>query len=306
MPATSTLPVFPRQVYQFVRAAFRSANRRLCAKLASVPNCPEESLDLTLIEFLSNYAGPRVVAPDWTVRIDVHYLGGLRHFNRWEVGDIGALIFAKRAGQTVANKVALLQSKRLYPDKGSVAQLEREDFIIGFGTLLPSGGKEAPLAEKHSFPFTPSSRYKALKVDDDQYKAIRDYETHRRIPVHYLLYNPWLVPVTYSFPVAGRQSLGRMANGGARVAPASRLRGILSSKSSGYSPSFSDLNDIVSVKAQHASGWRLEHFMADLVLKCQQGRTFESPREDDISALFSRRSGPIAAAISVTVEQTDN
>jgi hypothetical protein len=92
----NTLPTFPPAIYRYVKTAFRAANRRTCSKLASVPNCPEESLDLTLIEFLSNYAGPRVVAPGWVVKIDVYFLGGLRHFSSWEVGDIGVLIFAMR------------------------------------------------------------------------------------------------------------------------------------------------------------------------------------------------------------------
>jgi hypothetical protein len=69
--------------------------------------------------------------------------------------------------------------------------------------------------------------------------------------------------------------------------------------------SFGDLKHVVSEKPARASGWRLEYFMADLVMKCRQGRAFESmQQEDDIFALFNRRSGPIAAAISVTIEQS--
>lgn len=305
MKAPNTLPVFPPAVHRYVKTVFRGANRRTCQKLATVPNCPEESLDLTLIESLSNYSGPRVVAPGWVVRVDVYYLGGMRHFHNWEIGDIGLLVFAKRAGGVLASKVAVLQSKRLYPDKGSVIELTPEDFRIGFGTLLPTGGREAPLIAQRLFPFTPESRYRALLVDDRQYKSIKDYETTNRIPVHYLFYNPWELPVTYTFPVSGRQRLGRMANGGARIAPADSVRNVLSRSSAGYSPSFRDMNHVVSVKSQHASGWRLEHFVAELLLKCQQGRVFESIQEADIDALFNRRSGPIAAAISVTVEQSD-
>src|SRR6266571_521817 len=297
------LPVFPPAVYRYVRTIFRAANRRACAKLSLVPNCPEQSLDLTVVEFLSQYSGPRAVAPGWVVRIDVHYLGGLKHFYRWEIGDIGLLVFAKRLGKVLANKVAVLQSKRLYPNKGSVAEITREDYEIGFGTLLPGGGAAAPLSGPHTFPFTESSRYKALLVDDDQYKAIRDYEDQRGIPVHYLLYNPWILPVTYTFPITGASRLGRMGNGSVRVAPAAGLRAVLATKPKGYTPSFRDLRHVVSSEGQHASGWRLEHFMAKLLMRCLQGRVFESPQEDDIFALFNRRSGPIAAAVAVTVEQ---
>jgi hypothetical protein len=298
-----TLPVFPPAVYRYVRTVFRAANRRTCEKLARVPNCPEQSLDMTVIEFLSQYSGPRAVAPGWVVRIDVYYLGGLRHFARWEVGDIGLLVFAKQSGTVVSNKVAVLQSKRLYPNKGGVTEITREDYNIGFGTLLPGGGPAAPLSGHHSFPFTESSKYQALLVDDDQYKAIRDYEDQRRIPVHYLLYNPWVLPVTYTYPVRGLPKLGPMGNGSARVAPAAKLRAVLSGKPKGYAPSFLELRHVASNEAQHASGWRLEYFMAELVMRCQQGRVFESLQDDDVFALFNRRSGPIAAAVAVTIEQ---
>jgi hypothetical protein len=38
-------------------------------------------------------------------------------------------------------------------------------------------------------------------------------------------------------------------------------------------------------------------------MKCQQGALFEGLNEDNIFALFNRRSGPIAAAVAVTIEQ---
>jgi hypothetical protein len=297
------LPVFPPAIYRYVRTVFRAANRQASKLMALVPNCPEPAIDMAVIQYLSQYGAPRVVAPGWVVRFDVYYLGGLRHFNRWEIGDIGVLVFAKQRGVILANKVAILQSKRLHPNKGQVTEITREDYNIGFGTLLPGGGPAAPLTAAHSFPFAESSRYRALLVDDQQYVAIRDYEDQRKIPVHYLFYNPWALPVTYTYPVRGTPTLGRMDNGSARVAPAAGLRTVLTLKPKGYSPSFRDLRHVVSNEAQHASGWRLEHFMAELVMRCQQGRVFQSLQDNDIEALFYRRSGPIAAAVSVTVEQ---
>ena len=104
------LPPFPSPVISYVRSIFAGANRRVSEKLARVPNCSEPSLDLTMIEHLTRYAAPRVVAPGWTVKLDVHFLGGLRHFYRWEIADIGILVFAKQGTQVVGKKVALLQS----------------------------------------------------------------------------------------------------------------------------------------------------------------------------------------------------
>lgn len=79
-----TLPPFPPQVVSYIRNVFAQANKRLSEKIARVPNCSEPSLDMTLIEHLTQFAAPRVVAPGWTVKLDVHFLGGLRHFDSWE------------------------------------------------------------------------------------------------------------------------------------------------------------------------------------------------------------------------------
>lgn len=297
------LPPFPPEVHRYVAAIFRTANRRVCEKIARVPNCSEPSLDLTLIEHLSQFGGPRVVAPGWAVRIDIHYLGGLRHFYRWEVADIGVLVFARRGSSVVAKKTALLQSKRLYPSSGGIAEESPEDYNIGFGGLLPSPVSAKSLSLAHSFQFTSSSKYKALKVADKQYQAIASYEANNKLDVHYLFYNPWRLNASYAYPVTSAVKLGSAGNGGCRVVPASMLRAGLAAKSQGHSPSFAEVEKIMSAGTKGQAGWRLEHFISDLLLKCKEGNLFESLDQENIFALFNRRSGPIAAAVAVTVEQ---
>jgi len=279
-------------------------NRRVAEKIARVPNSSEPSLDLTFIEQLTQYAGPRVVAPGWAVRIDVHYLGGLRHFRQWEVADIGLLLFARQGRKTMANKVALLQSKRLYPNNGAVVDETLEDYLIGFGNLLPSSPLLPSVARPHFFHFTDQSKYQALRIDDEQYNAIADYEDQQALPVHYLLYNPWTVPISYSYPVgAGRLKLGRKGNGGCRVLPSSALRTALFGKPKNYSPTFNDVGGLVGKSKATWNGWRLEHFVSSLLMKCKEGQLFDGLEQDNIHTLFNRRSGPIAAAVAVTVEQ---
>lgn len=298
------LPIFPSTVHRYVGRVFAAVNRRVAEKIARVPNCSEPSLDLTFIEQLTQYAGPRVVAPGWAVRIDVHYLGGLRHFRSWEIADIGLLLFARQGRKTMAKKVALFQSKRLYPNSGGVVEESVEDYHIGFGNLLPSAAPLPPVARAHTFPFTDRSKYQALKVDDEQYKAIAEYEKQREFPVHYLFYNPWTVPISYSYPIsATRLKLGRKGNGGCRVLPARALRAALSGKSKGYSPTFDDVTGLVGKSKTHMHGWRVEHFVTNLLMKCKEGQLFEGLEQDNVFALFNRRSGPIAAAVAVTVEQ---
>jgi hypothetical protein len=296
------LPLFPAEVYSYVRKVFAGANRRISQKIARVPNCPEPSLDTTFIEYLSDFGSPRIVAPGWAVRIDVHYLGGMRHFMGWEIADIGLLILAKQGTKNVAKKVALLQSKRLYPLSLDVVEQSPEDYRIGFGGLLPSGDTSRSLGISRTFKFTEASKYKAFKRADQQQTAIDNYEDENGIPIHYLFYNPWQIPCEYQSPVVNPPCLGLKANGGCRVIPAKTIKEHFASKASGYSPNFGETSKLLDdPKALH--GWRLEYFVADLVMKCKQGYAFQSLNEDNIYNLFNRRSGPISAAISVTIEQ---
>src|SRR5690348_9834523 len=109
-------PDVPNDVIDWVREVFRGCNDRITRKLSRVPNCPEPSLDTTFIEHLTQYGSPRALESGWTVRIDTHFLGGLRHFARsWEIADIGILIHFRHNGKSVRSKAAALQSKRLYP-----------------------------------------------------------------------------------------------------------------------------------------------------------------------------------------------
>jgi hypothetical protein len=295
------LPPFPAPVISYVRSIFAGANRRVSEKLARVPNCAEPSLDLTLIEHLTRYAAPRVVAPGWTVKLEVHFLGGLRHFYRWEIADIGILVFAKQGTQFVGKKVALLQSKRLYPKSHAVIEEDQVDYQIGFANLLPGDTSGPSIATPHNFKFTASSSYKALKSDDEQFKAIRQYEAQKHLPVHYLFYNPWAVPVSYEIPTPAKFSLGPRDNGGCRVVRSKDLRSAVAGKQAGHSPTFSEVANLCDQAAVHLHGWRLEYFVADLLMQCKEGHVFASMTQD-IESLFYRRSGPIAAAISITIE----
>jgi hypothetical protein len=114
---------------------------------------------------------------------------------------------------------------------------------------------------------------------------------------------PWTVPVTYRYPLTQQPKLGPKGNGGCRVAPAKSIRAALSGQSAHYTPTFADIARIVSSSRAHAHGWRLEHFMGNLLMKCKEGHVFKSAEEDNMFALFSRRSGPIAAALAISVEQ---
>ena len=296
----------PRDVVDYVRNAFLLCNRRIGRKLSVVPNAPEQSLDLTLIEQLSQFSAPFVLPSEWTARIDIHYLGGQRHFDRWEVADIGVLLFLRRAGKLVRNKVALFQSKRLYPDSGDIDEEEAADYRIGFARLVPAGPFVSSMAIQHVFTFSEESKYRALHVGDDQWKAIRQYQQARRIPIYYLLYNPWTIPFSQTLPLTRRPSLGKQSSVGCRIIPADVLMPSLSGKPDGYSPQFREVCGLLQGPVRNRSGWRIEYFISRLLLGCTHGRVFQDPAEDNIESLFFRRSGPIAAAIGINVEMPEH
>lgn len=212
------------------------------------------------------------------------------------------MVFAKENNRTVGNKVAILQSKRLYPIVGEIAAETPEDYQIGMGRLVSDRITATSLTQAKTFQFTGESKYKTLAKDDRQYKAIAEYESTLQIPVHYLLYNPWVVPSAYSFPLEAEPALGAKANGGCRIIPASSIRACLMPKNVNYTPRFNDLKGVVSPAAAHEHGWRIEHFATNLLMKCKEGHVFESVNEEPMFNLFNRRSGPIAAAIAITVE----
>jgi hypothetical protein len=62
------------------------------------------------------------------------------------------------------------------------------------------------------------------------------------------------------------------------------------------------MRDVVAANPPDIYGWRLEDFIAGELLDCREGAISESVSQPSIDALFNRRSGPIAAAIAISVE----
>jgi hypothetical protein len=83
---------------------------------------------------------------------------------------------------------------------------------------------------------------------------------------------------------------------GVRIYSAARVHAMLSPCQEGERPTHDQLTD------QCGEGWPLDSFVADELLGCREGQVFESVNDEAIETLFNRRSGPIAAAISITLE----
>lgn len=285
----------PPEVVEYVRSIFAGCNDRVSEKLSRMPTTHETSLDLSLIESISQFAAPQRVGSNWVVRLDTHYLGGGRHFGEWEIADVGFIIVFRRRGVVQLRKVAVLQSKRLYPDEQAPEEDTPLDYMIGFGRLMQGDEIDLAAMEERTFHFAESSVYRQLKVDNRQYQLIREYEAKYSIPVHYLLYHPLTIPWSQVIPVSvGGKCLPERAVGG-WVVRARDLRSRLDGRPAESSPSYRDISDI--------GPWPIQNFVADELLGCREGYRAQGPEDPELFQIFNRRAGPIAAAIAITIDE---
>lgn len=292
--------------------AFAQCNERVSERLSRLPTTHEVSLDMSFIEHFSNVPSPTVLPSGWLVQLSTHFLGGGRHFGdwpdwprRWEIADIGFLVQFRRGGKLIRSKVALLQSKRLYPDELEWDEDSPLDYVTGFSRLMRDDEDWAVVTEPRRFVFSDKSRYQALMVGHTQYEAIAKYEARNNIPVYYLLYHPRQVPSETILPLSSEYVGGTDCPAGCRVVPAQDLRTVLRSRQAGEVPAYGDLTSHLRLPhsgAEHQAGWRLEHFVVGLLLECETGYIANSRFDQGLQYIFTRRTGPISAAISLTLD----
>jgi len=295
----------PQDLLDWFRDVFAGCNDRLARKISLVPNAPEPSLDMTFVEYFSEYGAPVRFSSGWTVRVDTHFLGGLRHFyGKWEIADIGLLVHYRKGGSLVQSKAAVFQSKRLYPEGISVREDIREDYEIGFGRLADPEDVRLPLHLACTYRFDTDSRYAALLAHDRQYKDIRSYIHKNKIPVFYQFYGPVILPLELTFPFPADGIPIPTTQFGTRILPSRMVIDLLKPKPENYAPSVKDLDAINGQNSEF--GWRLEEFVAEHLLSCKEGYRYTDIRDEEIFRLFNRRAGPIAAAVAFSIEDSQD
>lgn len=303
MSSSASVMQLPPDVLDWLRKVFLTCNERVSLKLSDAPHTHEESLDMTFVESFSHHESPVTLPSGWTMRFETHFIGGRRHWAKWEIADIGLLVMLRAGGKQRITKVALLQSKRLYPNEIEFDEKDYEEYMMGFRRLFEQDVEWEEMIKPRAFTFDDSSKYKALLVEDEQYKAIKGYEDEHKMPVYYLLYNPAQIPLTVHVPrmTVGQKTL--ICDVGCRVAPAKNVRNTLSNSASGSSPTYKELHAIVpTTTLTYSENWRLEDFAVDLLLSCQTGLIARSPDDYGLRQIFYRRSGPIGTAIAITVD----
>lgn len=297
-------PRLPEDVIEAARVAFSDANDRVSQLLIRQPAMHEEGLDFHLVSRLDEF-GAQILKSGTALVIETHWLGGRRHWGRWEISDIAIVIAVRVQGGLVARKVALLQTKRLYSKEIPVEEIDRSDYEIGIGRLVDRTDKLMPLFKQRKFSFTDQCVYGAMSSGSEQVRRIDEYVAQRGIPVYYGLYNPPSVPSSGLHPETGRILPLEENEVGCRVLKREEVNDILGDLPVGSSPSFVALQNPNRKSAFDpfaVHGWRLETFVADEVMRCREGRLFEDAQDEDLASLLYRRSAPITAAIVMTVD----
>jgi hypothetical protein len=189
------------------------------------------------------------------------------------------LLFFRRAGVLERSKVALLQSKRLYPTNNTVQEEDRVDYEIGFARIADPESLQRSVAVQAEFQFDETCVYGALLANSDQVKAIADYQKKNKTPVYYQLYNPWRTPFTQRIPVSKFARPSGELSLGTRVIPAPEVHKLLASFVDRQKPTLALLK---ALSADAPYGWSLEHFVADLLVGCVEGSLFKDISEERI------------------------
>jgi hypothetical protein len=296
----------PQDVVDFVRAVFAGANTEATMTLARQPSAHEEMLDFQIFAALDR-VGPRTVPKSSaTVEIDTHWLGGRRHYRTWEIADIGFVVALRKGGRLLWRKVALLQSKRLYSHEIPVAELDLSDYQIGIGRIVDRTESILPRTVARAFRFTPECVYGAMTVGSEQVQAIERYMRERQMPVYYSFYNPPNMPYAGSLP--RRAALPLETEDlplGCRVMTVTDAHMALARLPMGRTPQFQEMAVSTSMASSDSfrdHGWRLESFVADEVLRCNEGRLFQRADDQDLYALLYERTAPIASLIQIGVD----
>jgi len=292
----------PVQVVEFLKSLIADCNRRISLQLATFPNAHEEALDLAFIAHFASMQGAIKFGSHWTVRIDAHYIGSGRHYRNWEVADLGIMAIFRRGGRIEKSKLMFLQSKKL-----SASPLKVQEYDPfhrrGMGRLLLTEDEHASIVKPKLLKYTESSMYKALQLGSQQQEAMRSFSKLFGIGIHYLLYNPFVLPWQIQTPVEQTPSIPENKVG-MRVIHKALVDGMMG-KEKGYSPSYTDISKTFAkqfTNSSHTAGWRIENFICDNFLTGNEGLVDESPDFRTMIGLLNQKTSPISSALSVTFD----
>jgi hypothetical protein len=154
----------------------------------------------------------------------------------------------------------------------------------------------SPLAVlTRKFVFDETCLYGSLKAQDDQVTSINELNEWFGESVYYMFYNPSTVPTRVQYPVRSKRKVTTV-KWGCRVFLSKEVHAVLDTLKKGHSPTLKAI-----MEGGMASNWRLEEWIADHLLTCKVGQRFDDSNKEDVKRLLVRRTGPIGAAIAVSI-----
>jgi len=221
-------PVIPKDAIEYFRGAFAEANRVATEHIVNVPNIRETSLDDVLVSALVPFSPPNSLKSGAVVEMDIHNIGGLRRVYHWETADIAVLVFIYRGTQMIAQKIGMLQTKRLFPKNNDVLDDDAEGFHYGMNAFFNRDSRSPLAVLTREFSFDETCVYGSLKAGSEQIETINRLNSQFGESIFYMFYNPATIPVSIRYPVRARR-LGREAQ--------ARMQSVLdqrSARSSGH------------------------------------------------------------------------
>jgi hypothetical protein len=201
------------------------------------------------------------------------------------------------------SKLTFLQSKKLY---ASPLKLQEFDpyHRLGMGRLLVTEEEHNEFVQPRLLKYSESSRYRALQLGSEQQNAMHDFSTRYGIGIHYLLYNPSVIPWQIKAPVEQVPSIPENKVG-CRVVPKRVVDNMLGRKRSGHSPSYADVGKEFArefTESSDISGWRMEGFICDQFITGTEGLVDKSRDFQTMTRLLSQKTSPISSALSITFD----
>ena len=289
----------PECIIEFVKSIFKQANYEASKALTQHPSLHEPHIDSLLIANLSASPPTYFQKERAAVAIETHWLGSRSMYDRWEIADIALFIIIRRSGTLEKRKVALLQTKRLYSREIPTRELEEFDYHVGIGRIADKPKVIFPLSNQRNFSFDFECVFGAMAAGSPQVGRIDAYQATRGIPVYYGMYCPLAVPYSGLYPATSGEEIDIECEYGMRVESANVIHKALGKVVAGKAPSLAEFHD--QEKQQHF-GWTLEDFVAEEVMRCNEGKLFEDDTDTNLHGLLYERSAPITAAIAITID----
>jgi hypothetical protein len=277
----------PEPILAYVRTIFTKVNNEVTLAYTNQPNLLETTLDNLFVMAIQRIGGASKIINHhgpWVITLRADFLGSVPLQDRYEVADIGVVIEFRQNDKVLLIKSALLQSKKLYSDE----------------KLYASGAR--------IFSFGMDSKYREVK-NDIQIQKILKFTGRSKIPVFYSLYNPWQIPLDCALPLYEEKSFRGRSSVGTRVVPSFLITSFVAKNNK--SPTYSDLVDAFSEQEPisllgfmaRSAGWRIENWVADLILGCKIGH-LGTPNDPDLREIteLELRGRPITVALRITIE----